>query len=236
MGLSGPNITCPKYHVRVEERVYISDEFDPGRKVIIPDLRISEIGRDLGPLTTPPAGVATLDVAEPITVTTLLDDEIHEAYLEVVDAELQGVVTVIEVLSPTNKVEGSVGRDSFLRKRQQVLRSPCHWVEIDLLRQKSPHVVGQVLDCEYLVYVSRADKRPQDTVWPIRLHQRLPVVAIPLRPGDKEVPLDVPAVFSAAYSRGAWDLAAQYQKDPIPPLPPQYVAWTEALLKSKGLR
>jgi len=28
----------PYYHVRVEERVYISDENDPGRKAIIPDL------------------------------------------------------------------------------------------------------------------------------------------------------------------------------------------------------
>ena len=32
----------PKYHVRIEERVYISDENDPGRKVIVPDLRIAE--------------------------------------------------------------------------------------------------------------------------------------------------------------------------------------------------
>ena len=36
----------PKYHVRVEERVYISDENDPGREVIIPDLRIADAGHD----------------------------------------------------------------------------------------------------------------------------------------------------------------------------------------------
>jgi hypothetical protein len=28
----------PQYHVRVEERVYISDENDPGRKAIIPEV------------------------------------------------------------------------------------------------------------------------------------------------------------------------------------------------------
>ena len=28
----------PKYYVRVEERVYLSDENDPGRRVIIPDM------------------------------------------------------------------------------------------------------------------------------------------------------------------------------------------------------
>ena len=26
----------PKYHVRIEERVYVSDEDDPGRSVIVP--------------------------------------------------------------------------------------------------------------------------------------------------------------------------------------------------------
>jgi hypothetical protein len=36
----------PQYHVRVEERVYISDENDPGRKAIVPDL--IEIGSQKG--------------------------------------------------------------------------------------------------------------------------------------------------------------------------------------------
>lgn len=31
----------PKYYVRIEERVYISEEGDPGRKVLIPDIEIS---------------------------------------------------------------------------------------------------------------------------------------------------------------------------------------------------
>ena len=39
----------PKYHVRVEERVYISDENDPGREVIIPDPRVGESRPD-GPV------------------------------------------------------------------------------------------------------------------------------------------------------------------------------------------
>ena len=34
----------PRYHVRVEERVYISDENDPGRKAIVPDLKIVDAG------------------------------------------------------------------------------------------------------------------------------------------------------------------------------------------------
>ena len=45
------------------------------------------------------------------------------------------VVTVIEILSPTNKVAGSRGRESYETKRQEVMRSPSHLVEIDLLRR-----------------------------------------------------------------------------------------------------
>ena len=30
----------PKYYVRIEERVYISEEGDPGRKVMIPDIEV----------------------------------------------------------------------------------------------------------------------------------------------------------------------------------------------------
>ncbi len=127
----------PKYHVRVEERVYISDENDPGRAVIIPDLRIAD--RPGTEATSfQPSGVATLEVAEPVEVTTLIDDEIHEARLEVVDRGLRQVVTVIEVVSPTNKIHGSRGRDSYLKKRQEVMRSPSHWAEIDLLRAGVP--------------------------------------------------------------------------------------------------
>ncbi len=69
----------PRYFVRIEERVYVSDE---------------------------------------------VDDEIHEPRLEILDAERQGVVTLIEILSPANKVNGSRGRESYQQKRQDVLHSP----------------------------------------------------------------------------------------------------------------
>jgi hypothetical protein len=85
----------PKYHVRVEERVYISDENDPGRSVIVPDLQVAVRPGQEGSAFDPTRGPA-LDVAEPIVVTTLLDEEIHEARLEIVDREARLVVTVIE--------------------------------------------------------------------------------------------------------------------------------------------
>jgi hypothetical protein len=69
----------PKYYLRVEERVYISDENDPGRKVIIPNVRIADNPNWQGGQRAAMEG--GLAVAEPIEVTSLIHDEIHEAQL-----------------------------------------------------------------------------------------------------------------------------------------------------------
>ena len=44
------------------------------------------------------------------------------------------VITVIEVLSPTNKLAGSEGRQSYQQKQREVLGSSAHLLELDLLR------------------------------------------------------------------------------------------------------
>jgi hypothetical protein len=44
------------------------------------------------------------------------------------------VVTVLELLSPSNKTPGEGGLDSYLEKRAEILASRCHLVELDLLR------------------------------------------------------------------------------------------------------
>lgn len=49
-------------------------------------------------------------------------------------AQSREVVTIVEVLSPSNKVEGSKGRASYSAKRVEFMNSPCNLVEINLLR------------------------------------------------------------------------------------------------------
>jgi len=226
----------PKYFVRIEERVYDSDENDPGRRVIVPDLRVVE-RPSAASLPISPSGTAGLEVAEPVDVTILIDDEIHESFLEVIDREQRQVVTVIEVVSPTNKVSGSRGQASYMQKRQEVLHSPSHWVEIDLLRQGEAIVLREVLPaCHYTVHVSRVERRPKPKTWPIRLHQRLPAIPIPLLPADGEVLLDLQTVLTTAYDRAAYDLDIDYRTDPVPPLTGADAEWADQLLKTKGLR
>jgi hypothetical protein len=100
------------------------------------------------------------------------------------------LVTCIEVLSPTNK--RGPGREEYAAKRFQILSGDAHLVEIDLLRAGTRFPTAQPLPAApYFVFVSRAGRRNEVEVWPIALQQPLPVVPIPLLPGDAAVPLDL---------------------------------------------
>ena len=224
----------PNYFARIELRAYISDEDDPGREARIPDVRI-ELGtrRNGGKKASKPAGAA---IAEPLTV-TLLDEEVEEARVEIRHRPSGALVTAIEVLSPANKIRGSRGRASFMQKRHEIFSSDVHWAEIDLLRAGNPSVTRPRLPrSDYRILVSRAEERAKVKYWPVSVLQPLPVVGIPLRMPDPDVPLDLGAVLASAYERGAYDLSVDYRREPSPPLSRGDAAWAAKLLRERGLR
>ncbi len=228
----------PKYHVRIEERVYLQDGGDQNRPQRVPALHVATQPHYEGqPYWPPHPGAAETD--EPIVATTEkpFPDEIHEARLEIIDRESRSVVTVIEVLSPSNKTPGSNGHESFQQKRQDVMRSSSHWVEIDLLRAGLPIWTRKPLPPhEYLAHVSRVEQRPQGLVWPIRIPRRLPVLKIPLRPEDPDALLDLQAILDTAYDRAGYDLTVDYTREAVPPLTGEWADWADKILKTKGLR
>ena len=216
----------PRYFVRIEERVYVSDQEDPGRKVIVPDLRIGKTpGRSAPRHAGATAAVATI---EPITRITLVEDQIRESYLEIVDAVSKGLVTVIEVLSPANKVPLSRGRENYRKKQLEVMYSAAHLVEIDLLRQGARTVEElNMPPFDYLVHVSRAHDRPDGKLWPIPLRSPLPAIPIPLKKPDPDATLDLQRVLNTVYDRAAYELTVDYSRDPVPPLAPEQAAWAK---------
>ena len=224
----------PKYHVRVEERVYISDENDPGRRVFNPDVRIRHTGRAEAADQTVHSSESTTAVVEPVVATTMIDDEIHEARLEVIDSASRIVVTVIEVLSLSNKVEGSRGQQSYRQKRKEVMQSPRHFVEIDLLRVGVPIWTRESLPKgDYFVHLSRHGERPKGLIWPILLPQRLPAVDIPVRPEDPDAKLDLQQMLDAVYDRAAYDLEIDYGAPTDPALPTEYESWVKDLFEKR---
>jgi len=212
----------PRYFSRAEERVYISERDDPGRSVLVPDVTGKKRSEEAAPLET--GGVATL--AEPIVVPLLIDDEVRERRIVIRDAENHEVVTVIEIVSPSNKKSGAYGRGNFLSKRREVLNSTANWVEIDLLRDGIRTVPDDVWDKgEYFVHISRPLDRRTSHVWPLRITDPLPPIPIPLRPEDGGTTLDLQAVFDAVYDRCGYDLQIDYDREPVPPLAPELHEW-----------
>lgn len=226
----------PKYYVGIEERAYLTDSDDPAAEVIVPDLQIVEPHSSWSDSDFDAGGTA-VDVAEPIVTTTLIDTEIREPRLEILDAQSRAVITVIEILSPSNKIKGAYGRESYARKRDEVLDSKTHLVEIDLLRGGQSFLPKlKRRGGDYFVHVSRAGQRPKGELWRIRLPQRLPPIVIPLKAGDDDAKLDLQEVFTSVYDRAGFDLIVNYREPPDPPLTPEQAAWAEQWLTKKGLR
>ena len=228
-------VLLPRYVARMEMRVYIAEEDDPEKRERIPDVRVEKRPRTGNGLRA--SSSTNLQVAEPIIVRLPWDEEVEETYLTIKKARSGQLVTVIEVLSPTNKTAGSPGRKSFLTKKREVYSSDVHWVEIDLLRtgQRLPGS-PPLQSSDYRVLVSRGDDRGETRYWPISLRQRLPVIGIPLKDRAEEAPLDLGAVLSRAYDAAAYQATVEYDRPPEVPLAPADARWANQLLKSKGLR
>jgi hypothetical protein len=150
------------------------------------------------------------------------------SYLKIHDRRNREVITVGELLSPTNKRPGD-HRAEYLSKRTQYLRSPAHLVEIDLLRCGRPLPADDRPDCTYSVLVSRADRRPQADFWPFGLRDPLRPVPIPLRPGERDAQLDLRAVLDRVYDEAGYAYHV-YLNELEPPLTGADVAWARSLL------
>jgi hypothetical protein len=217
----------PRYIASVEERVYLEG---PDRQ-IIPDVRVHQ--RRGGSRGT---AVAAAPASMPLRI-RVPRLEIHEPYLTVLDRR-EGLreVTVIEVVSPTNKYAGP-GRVSYLTKQEEVLRGPAHLVEIDLLRG-GPHVLSAPeaaargrAEYDYLICINRASEwRDEYDLYPCRLRDRLPVVGIPLAGSDPDVPLDLQPPVAQAYDDGADEDRLFYDRPCVPALSDEDQAWAEQLI------
>jgi Uma2 family endonuclease len=225
----------PQYVARVEQYAFVFDSDEAGEQLyIVPDVKIVEQG--LGArVRDESSGVATIPMAEPIDVTGLIPQAVRQRYIEIRDPTSREVITVIEVVSPSNKRKGATGRRRFLEKRQEVSQARTSWLEIDLLREGERTIAlpRRVPRLHYLAYGDRTvgdvDDRAQ-WAWPINLRQRLPVLKVPLRPGEQDVPLDLQAALDALYQRAGYDVDVDYSKPPKPPLEGDDARWAEELL------
>ena len=153
----------------------------------------------------------------------------RQRYLEIRDRKNRELVAVIELLSPVNKKPGP-DREQYLTKRFEILASPAHFVEIDLLRGGSPMPDHDRPEGSYGVLVSRAEERPDADFWPIGLREPLPLIPVPLRQASRAT-LDLQAILHQVYDRGTY-AEEIYDRDPDPPLDVGDLNWVKQLIPS----
>jgi hypothetical protein len=168
-------------------------------------------------------------------------EPVTEGYIEIIDVKsVHRVVTAIELLSLANKRPGN-GRRLYLKKRKDQQSAGVNTVEIDLLRSgRRVLMVGteQIPPSDrttYQVCVWRESRPNLVEVYRVPLRERLPVISIPLRPADPDVPLDLQPILEQCYRNGGYD-DIDYTAEPDPSLPIADATWADALLREHARR
>jgi len=207
----------PRYIPRIDEQIYVHELGEDRRRLVgRSDVSVAALKPGAGS-----AASALLDAPAEVEAPEI--DIEGMSYLEIRDRASRELVTVIELLSPTNKNPGP-DREQYIAKARNVLRSSANLVEIDLLRGGPPMPWRHLRDCDYRIVVSRYGQRPRAQFWPVGLRDRLPTIPIPLRPGDDDATLDLQSIVHHVY-----DLAGYcyyiYQNDTTPALSKANADW-----------
>jgi hypothetical protein len=201
----------PDYIVKLDENIYVHELSAEERRLA----GRGDITVATGRSSWSEAGGVAMTAPVRGLVLPSIDIE-RENFIEIRERETRRLITVIELLSPTNKRPGS-DRDQFLTKRYQLLASTAHYVEIDLLRGGPRLPIEGLPECDSYVMVSRVDDRPNVGLWPQSLADRLPQVPIPLSTGHEDARLDLQSLLHQAYDAAGYEDYI-YLGHPEPPL------------------
>jgi hypothetical protein len=220
----------PGFRATMQERVVIADVEHTVSGVRYPDVAVLEAPQLGGGGTA--VHSAHLLIRSP-DLLTYPADSLTEYSIEIVDTRLgDKVVTAIEVLSPENKRPGD-GMSQFQQKQKEYRSARVNRVEIDLLREgrrSFDFPIGLLSSSQrtpYYVTVYRGDKPNQCELYAIGLREALPIIGVPLRPGDADVPLDLQPLIEHVYRTGRFPI--NYTDPCDPPLVKEDADWSKTL-------
>ncbi len=225
-------VVRPRYVVDVEQYVYLAHDDEVPDRYLEPDLSI----------IAEPAEATMVSGASPTTATALAPADYtipsprrqRQRFLTIRDREFRQVVTVIELLSPTNKTPGD-GFTEYLVKRANVFHTPANLVEIDLLRRGQRLPTREPLaPADYYAFIGRTERLPKVAVYAWTLRDRLPAIPVPLASGDADVQLDLQEALTKTYDRSGYDYALNYRRPVDPPLDAPLTEWVRTVLGKKG--
>jgi hypothetical protein len=215
---------APKYFVSIEQRIYQSFD-DPQSLVGIADVGIK---RDAWMSNQSDLGAVGV-LMKPQQVQVEMPWEVKESYLEVREVATKELITVIEVLSPTNKPMGE-GRSVYETKRIKILTSMTNLVEIDLLRSGKSMMIQGAPRSQYRILVSRSSGRPNADLFAFDLQEEIPDFPMPLRGEMPEPIVSLQAILNETYRRGCLGLLIDYSAALVPKLEEDDRLWMQEIL------
>lgn len=208
----------PRYFVDVATHTYISRSPSLPIQTRYPDVSILEIRQSAVQYVTARTS------ATPAVIDLPLPEPYEEPYLEVRLAPDGEVVTVIELLSHTTKQAGDERR-SYIKKREALIDSDVHFVEIDLLRAYTPMPFTEHLRVDYRIFIRRRELNRKAHLYTFNVRDPIPLFPLPLLPDDQEPLVDLGTLLHEVYDRARYRLVIDYSKPPTPQLEPADAAW-----------
>lgn len=199
-------------------------------RVVYPDVHVAQTPRVRETAVAYESRATTQPAAR---LANLITEQVPVMSVEVRDVADRRLVTIIEILSPVNKMGD--GAMEYVEKRTAIMQTSVHLLGIDLLR-RGGRVIFEVdpPPADYYVYLSRFTDRPYADVWPIDLRDRLPVVPVPLLPPDEDVKLDLQQAVDACYDLVRYERLLDYTvPPPPPPMSEANAAWVAERLAEK---
>lgn len=208
----------PRYAARLE--VYAVEDSLPESEIgiLYPDVEVIRVKQQSEVVAVPSTTSASPALAvtpAPLTLPVLQPVAIRLVSVEIRDTAQNVLITCIEILSPVNKREP--GLTTHRQKRQRLYQAGVHLIELDLLRRGTrPFAQPRLPEVAYAIALTRSHSGVID-VWPLKLQDSLPIIPVPLRSPDPDIPLELPQAMADIYDEAAYDLSIDYSQSPPPP-------------------
>jgi hypothetical protein len=170
--------------------------------------------------------------------TSIVRTEHKEGFIEVRQRSDGRLITLLEVISPANKLTAD-GRRLYVERRDEVRRMHANIVEVDLVLQ-GPTLLNDTRDTppnwDYAVVVTRWTHPDRYEIYSATLPKRLPRFRMPLASDDRDTVLDLQAAVQRAYDQGDFRKTIDYTRDPATRLSEDNRRWMDERLREEKLR
>ncbi len=164
--------------------------------------------------------------------------EYEEDYLEIRQQFDWRLITLVDVVSPANKLTAA-GRQAYLDTRREGKNAKANLVEIDLVLQGQPtldYSRDGLPHWHYAVTVTRSTQPDRFEIYTTTLQKRLPRFRLPLASDDRDTVVDLQTTFTRCYDQAGFAEKIDYRRDPPVQLKEEDRRWIDDLLMQKQLR